>query len=335
MAAQPPAQLDPMAAAHVAAGPHLQDAAFTTRRMMLDVLIGLVPVTIAAVAVFRWYAVMQVGICVLSCLAAEYVFHTVMRRKPVSLGDLSAAVTGAILGLSLPWSSPWYVGVIGSFAAIGLGKVIFGGLGMNLFNPAMVGRAFVMISFSVVLGASAYVSPDAPGVLSQATPLTAGKMSAQVTALWPLFVGNVNGSLGETSAVACLLGGVWILVRRAGTWDAPLAVVGTVAVLSAGAQLAGVHPSLTVLHHLLGGSLLFGALFIATDPVTSPLTVKGRVIFGAFLGLFVMIIRLFSGYPEGVMFAVLLANGMVPLINRWTVPTPLGGPVPTAKGGGA
>ncbi|MGV8038743.1 MAG: RnfABCDGE type electron transport complex subunit D [Thermoanaerobaculaceae bacterium] len=337
MAAQPPTPVDPLAAAHVAPGPHLQDATFTTRRMMADVLVGLAPVLVAAVAVFGWYAVMQVGICVLACLAAEHVFHTVMRRKPGTLGDLSAAVTGAILGLSLPWSAPWYVGVIGSFAAIGFGKVIFGGLGMNLFNPAMVGRAFVMISFSVALGAGAYVLPDAPGVLSQATPLTAGKMTAEVTALWPLFVGNVNGSLGETSALACLLGGLWIVVRRAGTWDAPLAIVGTVAVLAGAAQLAGIQPSLTVLHHLLGGSLLFGALFIATDPVTSPLTRSGRAIFGVLIGLFVMVIRLFSGYPEGVMFAVLLANGMVPLINRWTVPTPLGGPVPARakKGGGA
>lgn len=331
MAAQPPAQVDPLAAAHVAPGPHLQDAAFTTRRMMADVLVGLVPVMVAAVAVFRWYAVVQVGICVLSCLAAEYLLHSVMRRKPATLGDLSAAVTGAILGLSLPWSAPWYVGVIGSFAAIGFGKVIFGGLGMNLFNPAMVGRAFVMISFSVALGAGAYVLPDAPGVLSQATPLTAGKMTAEITALWPLFVGNVNGSLGETSALACLLGGLWIMVRRAGTWDAPLAIVATVAVLSAGAQLAGIHPGLTVLHHLLGGSLLFGALFIATDPVTSPLTGKGRALFGVLIGVFVVVIRLFSGYPEGVMFAVLLGNAMVPLINRWTVPTPLGGPVPVRK----
>lgn len=331
MAAEPQSPPVPQAVVHVAPGPHVQDVSFTTRRMMADVLIGLAPVMVAALTVFGWYAVLQVGICVCSCLAAEYVFHSRMRGKPVTLGDLSAVVTGAILGLSLPWSAPWYVGVIGSFAAIGFGKVIFGGLGMNLFNPAMVGRAFVMISFSVVLGAGAYVAADLPGVLSQATPLTAGKMTAEVTELWPLFVGNVNGSLGETSAIACLLGGLWILIRRAGTWDVPLAIIGTVALLAGGAQLAGVYPSLTVLHHLLGGSLLFGAFFIATDPVTSPLTWKGRLIFGVFTGVFIMLIRLFSGYPEGLMFAVLLANATVPLINRWTVPTPLGGPVPVKK----
>lgn len=316
---------------HVAPGPHLADDAFTARRMMADVLVGLAPVMVAAVAVFRWYAVLQVGLCILSCLAAEHLLHSRLRRRPSTLSDLSATVTGAILGLSLPWSAPWYVAVIGSFAAIGFGKVIFGGLGMNLFNPAMVGRAFVMISFSVVLGAGAYVATDAPGVLSQATPLTAAKMAAQEVPLWPLFLGNVNGSLGETSALACLLGGFWICLRRAGAWDIPLAVIGTVALLGGLAQVAGLQPSLTVLHHLLGGALLFGAFFIATDPVTSPLTGRGRVVFGILVGLFVMVIRLFSGYPEGVMFAVLLANGMVPLVNRWTVPEPLGGPVPAPR----
>ncbi len=316
---------------HVAPGPHLADAAFTSRRMMADVLVGLAPVMVAAVVVFRWYAVLQVGLCILSCLVAEHLCHSRLRGRPSTLADLSATVTGAILGLSLPWSAPWYVAVIGSFAAIGFGKVIFGGLGMNLFNPAMVGRAFVMISFSLALGAGAYVVADAPGVLSQATPLTAGKMTAAVVPLWPLFVGNVNGSLGETSALACLLGGCWLCFRRAGTWDVPLALLGTVAVLAALAQATGLQPSVTVLHHLLGGALLFGAFFIATDPVTSPLTPRGRVVFGVLIGVFVMIIRLFSGYPEGVMFAVLLANGMVPLVNRWTVPVPLGGPVPAAR----
>ncbi len=329
--AEPEAQPIAAPVVHVAPGPHQADESFTTRRMMFDVLVGLVPVMVAAVVVFRWYAVLQVGLCVVSCLAAEYILHSRMRRRPVTLSDLSATVTGVILGLSLPWSSPWYVAVIGSFAAIGIGKVIFGGLGMNLFNPAMVGRAFVMISFSVALGASGYVVEGAPGVLSQATPLTLAKMAGQGSDLWPLFLGNVNGSLGETSALACLLGGFWICLRRAGTWEVPLAVVASAAVFGGIAQAAGIHPALTVLHHLFGGSLLFGAFFIATDPVSSPLTTRGRVVFGVLIGFFVVLIRLFSGYPEGVMFAVLLANAMVPLVNRWTVPTPLGGPVPAPR----
>jgi len=315
----------------VAPSPHLSNTALTTRRMMLDVIIALVPVLIMAVWVFKWYAVLQVGLCVLACLAAEYLLACKLRGRPSSLGDLSAAVTGVILGLSLPWSAPWYVAVIASFAAIGLGKVVFGGVGMNIFNPAMVGRAFVMISFSVALGSGAYVMTGGMEVVSQATPLTAGKMEAAVVELWPLFVGNVNGSLGETSAIACLLGGIFLMVRRTASWEIPASLIATVVVLAGGAQLAGIFPNLTVAHHLLGGSLLFGAFFIATDPVSSPMTIKGKFIYGAGTGAAIMVIRLFSGYPEGVMFAVLLMNGLVPLINNWTVPVPFGGPVPERK----
>lgn len=312
----------------VAPSPHLFNTRLTTKRMMIDVLVGLAPVMAMSVWVFHWYAVKQVGLCVLSCMTAEYLFACRLRGRPSSLGDLSAVVTGVILGLSLPWSAPWYVAVIGSFAGIGLGKVVFGGIGMNIFNPAMVGRAFVMISFSVALGSGAYVMTGQLNVLSQATPLTAGKMEAAVTELWPLFVGNVNGSLGETSAIACLIGGLYLLVRRAASWEVSASLIATVAVLGAGAQWAGIFPNLTVTHHLLGGSLLFGAFFIATDPVTNPMSDRGKVIFGIGTGALIMVIRLFSGYPEGVMFAVLLMNGMVPLINTWTVPKPFGGLAP-------
>ncbi len=318
----------------VSPSPHLYNVGLTTRSMMLDVLVALAPVMAMAVWIFRWYAIRQVGLCVLSCIAAEYVLESRMRRRRSNLGDLSAAVTGAILGLALPWSVPWYVAVIGSFAAIGLGKVVFGGIGMNIFNPAMVGRAFVMISFSMALGSGAYVMTGGLAVVSQATPLTAGKMEGAVTELWPLFLGNVNGSLGETSAIACLIGGLYLMIRRTACWEIPVSLVSTVTVLAAGAQLAGIYPNLTVAHHLLGGSLLFGAFFIATDPVTSPLSIRGKVIFGIGTGTLIMLIRLFSGYPEGLMSAVLIMNGMVPLINSWTVPTPYGGVVPKPDDGG-
>jgi electron transport complex protein RnfD len=223
-------------------------------------------------------------------------------------------------------------GLVASFAAIGLGKTVFGGLGMNLFNPAMVGRAFVMISFSVALGSGAYVAAGADlGVLTQATPLAAAKAGAELEALWPLFVGNVNGSLGETSALMCLLGGAYLVWRRASTWEVPVLVIAGTALFGGLAQLAGVTPEITVLEHLLGGALFFGAFFIATDPVSSPITFKGRVIFALGIAFFVVLIRQFSGYPEGVMFAVLLMNAVVPLLNNATVPVPHGGPVPERK----
>jgi len=315
---------------HVAPGPHLSSHSFTTRRMMLDVLLGLVPVVGMALVVFRWYAVLQIGICVASCLVAESLFAS-WRGRRAPLADLSAAVTGVILGLSLPWSAPWYVGVVASFVAIGLGKAVFGGLGQNVFNPAMVGRAFVMISFASVMGATSYVRSDAVfEVLTQATPLTAAKeaVGSELPGLWLMFLGNTNGSLGETSVLACLLGGLYLCWRRAASWEVPLSVLLGAAATAGLANLLNPNATLTVLHHLLGGALVFGAFFIATDPVTSPLTLRGKVVFGVGVGVLVVVIRLLSNYPEGVVFAVLLMNAMVPLINRWMVPRPFGGPLP-------
>jgi len=319
----PPPQL------HVAPGPHLSSTSSTTRRMMLDVLVGLVPVMAAAVTVFRWHAVLQISICVASCLVAESLFAFWRDRRP-PLSDLSTAVTGAILGLSLPWSAPWYVGVVASFVAIGVGKAVFGGLGQNIFNPAMVGRAFVMISFASVMGATAHVRSDADlVVLTQATPLTAAKEAtgSDLPGLWVMFLGNVNGSLGETSVLACLLGGLYLCWRRAASWEIPASMIIGAALVAGIANLLNPETPLTVLHHLVGGSLVFGAFYIATDPVTSPLTRRGKICFGAGAGVLVIVIRLFSNYPEGVVFAILLMNAMVPLVNRWMIPKPFGGPI--------
>ena len=308
---------------HVSPGPHVHSRSLSTRRMMLDVLIALTPVMVAAVAVFRLHALMQVGICVASCLIFEWLFAA-MRSRRASLGDGSAAVTGVILGLSLPWSAPWYVAVIAGMTAVGLGKAVFGGLGQNIFNPAMVGRAFVMMSFPA-MGAKAYIG-SAFDVVSQATPLSAAKTNTAFADLWVLFVGNHNGSLGEVSAVACLLGGIYLCVRRTASWEIPVSAILSVALFAGIGNLMYPSSPWTVAHHLLSGALLFGAFYIATDPVSSPLTPVGKWIFGAGLGGLVVLIRVFTNYPEGVMFAVLIMNSVVPLINRWTIPTPVGGP---------
>jgi electron transport complex protein RnfD len=291
---------------------------------MLDVVIGLVPVVLMALYVFRMYAVKQLAICVVSCLVAEALF-TKMRGRALPLKDCSALVTGIILALSLPGPAPWYVGFIASFVAIGIGKTIFGGVGMNLFNPAMVGRAFVMIAFASVLAASGY--QDAGSVVdavTQATPLDAFKQTGASVSLTALFFGLVNGSLGETSALACLIGGLYLCIRRTASWEIPLGVLLAAAFFGGIVNLTNPAADWTVLHHLLGGSLLFGAFFIATDPVSSPMTPKGKFIFGIGVGALIMLLRIFSGYPEGVMFAVLLMNSLTPLINRWTIPKPLG-----------
>jgi electron transport complex protein RnfD len=318
---------EPSAAApviHVSPSPHLSNQALTTQRIMLDVVIGLLPVVLMALYVFRLYAVKQLAICVVSCLAAEALF-TKMRSRSLPLKDCSALVTGVILALSLPGPAPWYVGFIASFVAIGIGKTIFGGVGMNLFNPAMVGRAFVMIAFASVLAAAGYQDAgSAVDAVTQATPMDTFKQTGVATPLSALFFGLTNGSLGETSALACLIGGLFLCIRRTASWEIPAGVILAVAVFGGIANLINPDAAWTVLHHLLGGSLLFGAFFIATDPVSSPLTPKGKFIFGAGVGALIMLLRLFSGYPEGVMFAVLLMNGLTPLINRWTIPQPLG-----------
>ena len=301
---------------------------------MLDVLIALVPLMVVAICVFGLNALRVMALCVAACLATEAAFAAA-RRKPFSLRDCSVIVTGVILAMSLPWNCPWYVAVIGAVAAVALGKMIFGGLGQNIFNPAMVGRAFVMICFASALAGPAFVdedNTDRSAVTTRATPMTALKQAGEGDqaparpSLAALFLGNTNGSLGETSALACIIGGAYLLLRRTAAWQAPLGAILTVVVIAGIAQFAGAH--MTMMEHLLGGALLFGALFIATDPVTSPLTPLGRLIFGVGVGGFVMLLRLASSYPEGVMFAVLLMNALVPLINRWTIPTPVGGPVP-------
>jgi electron transport complex protein RnfD len=293
---------------------------------MVDVLIALIPAIAMAFYLFRWFAVLQVGICIVSCLGVEALTSLWRGFRP-SLHDASAMVTGVILGLSLPWSAPWYVGIVASVVAIGFGKAAFGGLGQNIFNPAMVGRAFVMISFASSLGATSYVRPEASlEILTQATPLTAAKeLSGSVPGLWALFLGNANGSLGETSVLACLVGGVYLCLRRSAAWQIPVSMVASAALVAGIANLLIPDTPLTVLQHLTSGALVFSAFFIATDPVSSPLTGRGQLLFGAGIGALVVVIRLFSNYPEGVVFAVLLMNAVVPLINRVTIPEPLGG----------
>jgi len=309
---------------HVAPSPHLTEQGLSTQKIMLDVLIALAPLVLTAVIIFKWYAIKQLAICLVCCLGAETLFIK-MRNKIVTLNDYSAAITAVILALSLPATAPWYVAAIASFVAIGIGKVIFGGLGMNIFNPAMVGRAFVMIAFASLLGASGYeYSGSSVDVLSQATPMDAFKQGGVVATLSSLFWGLTNGSLGETSAFACLIGGIYLCIRRTASWEIPAGVLLSVVVCGGLADLL-TNSQWTVFHHIFGGALLFGAFFIATDPVTSPLTSRGKFIFGVGVGAFVMLLRIFSGYPEGVMFAVLLMNALTPLINRWTIPRPLGG----------
>lgn len=321
----------PRPALSIAPGPHIHDPSLTTRRMMLDVILALLPLIAVSVWVFGGRSLVQIAICTVFAMIAEALFCA-FRKRRAPLGDLSAVVTGLILALSLPASAPWYIGAVGAVTGIGLGKSVFGGLGNNTFNPAMVGRAFAMMAFPMAMGATAYVIPNCTiDVLTQATPLTRLKMAGETTALWPLFLGTTNGSIGETSALASLLGGVYLCLRRTASWEIPAGAIGMVTLIAGIQNLVHPNAAWTVWHTLSGGALLFGAFFIATDPVSSPLTPKGKFIFGAGFGAMVLMFRAWSGYPEGVMFAILIMNGLAPLINRGSIPTPIGGPVPNRK----
>lgn len=320
---------------HVAPSPHVSNTDLTTRRMMFDVVLALVPALIMAVWLFQWYALAVVGLSVLSCLATEALCQRLRGKSIGSLGDGSAAVTGLILGLSLPWSAPFYIPMIAGMIAIGLGKAAFGGLGMNLFNPAMVGRAFVMLSFARELGAEAYVRAESTlRVVTEATPLTAAKQAGEaltgLETIWPLFLGTINGSLGETSSLALLLGGLYLCLRRSAAWEIPASVLGATFLLGSIAHLSGLS-NVSGLAHLFAGSAIFTAFFIATDPCSSPLTFRGKVIFGLGVGFFIILLRVFSGYPAGAMFAILIMNATVPIINRLTIPAPVGGPWPQRR----
>lgn len=301
----------------VAASPHVVNSSLSTRIMMMDVLIALSPVIGMAIYVYGLHAAKQILICVSVCLISEFVFVS-MRKKALTLTDFSALITGVILGLSLPAPAPWYVGVVASVTAIGIGKTLFGGLGMNIFNPAMVGRAFVMIAFASVMAASGYIDKTlAIDAMTMATPLNAFKQAGVTISYDTLIFGKINGSPGEVSSIACIIGGLYLCIRRTASWQIPAGMLSTVLILGFLVDITGVQQGWTAIHHLFSGALLFGAFFIATDPVTSPLTPKGKFIFGVGTGTIVMIIRLFSGYPEGVMFAILLMNSITPLIDRW------------------
>jgi len=315
---------------HVSAAPHLSEGA-TTRRIMFEVVLAMLPMLAAGILLFRWAAVWLTVVVVAACLITEAVANWARGRSQASLTDGSAIVTGMILAFSLPPGIRLYQAAIGGVVAIGLAKMLFGGLGQNLFNPAMVGRAFLMVCFPVAM--TTWVEPATlrtigVDAVTQATPLAAAKFhSAPLAALVDLFVGRVPGCVGETSALAALVGGLYLLIRRVADWRQPVAMLATAAAFALIAHRIAPEKCADVLYHLNSGALMFGAFFIATDYVGAPVTPTGRLIFGAGAGLLVMLIRVLGGYPEGVMYAILIMNALTPLIERWTVPTPLGGKV--------
>lgn len=299
----------------------------TTRRLMWDVIIALLPAAIAAVLIFGIGALQVLVTSVTACVLFEYLITHYLLKTADTVRDGSAVITGMLLAFNLPCSMPAWMILIGAFVAIGIAKMAFGGLGKNIFNPALTGRVFLFISFPVQM--TNWPKPDFLNFLNidastAATTLNILKHadSAQTIENIPsyqqMFIGNIGGSLGETSALALLIGLCYLLLRRVITWHIPFYYVSTFFLLTALTWLKTDDIRFEPVMHLLSGGLLLGAFFMATDYVTTPMTKKGQVIFAVGCGILTYVIRFFSAYPEGVSFAILIMNAFVPLIDKYT-----------------
>ncbi|PVD16302.1 NADH:ubiquinone oxidoreductase [Mesotoga sp. Brook.08.105.5.1] len=303
------------------AAPHLRSED-SVRKIMLDVLIALSPAAVWAVVSFGLKALALILVCTLGAEALEFFVVRFVRQKKSFRPDLSGSVTGLLLALNLSVSVEWWQALIGVFVAIVIAKAVFGGLGKNFFNPALVGRVFLLISFPVQM--TTWFNPF--DMQTTATPMAILKQGApRVFSLQEMFLGTIPGSIGEVSALLLLLGFGWLLLRKRVAPFIPIAYVGTVAIMAS--IFYAVNPGFgSPLYHIFGGGLMLGALFMATDMVTSPMSIKGHIIFGIGCGAVTMIIRLFGGYPEGVSFAILVMNAFVPLIDMGTKPKIFGKP---------
>lgn len=304
----------------ITASPHI-NSGVTVGSMMRGVLYALIPAVAVSIYLFRIKAVILIAVCIGASLLTEAVFQKI-RHKKITLSDGSALVTGLLLALVLPPGIPPGTAVLGAVIAIALGKQIFGGLGYNIFNPALVGRAFLMASFPVLL--TTWIKPFSLDAVTKATPLGLMKFQGTSTPLLNLFLGQTAGSLGETSAAAILLGGIFLIWKGYIDWRIPAGYTSTVFLLGELIHLLNPAKFPSPFFQVLTGGLLLGAFFMATDPVTTPITTKGKWIFGIGGGILLIGIRIWGGLPEGVMYSILLMNMTVPLINRYIHPKPFG-----------
>lgn len=300
----------------VTASPHIRDNA-STRGLMGNVLIALIPCVVASALIFGFRALLVVGVTTAACVGFEYLYCLLM-KKPNPVGDLSACVTGVILGLNFPAGMPIWICVVGALVAIVIVKQLFGGLGYNVANPALVGRIVLFLGFTGRM--TDYVIPDmAVDALSSATPL-APEVDKSAASLLDIFLGLHGGVLGETCVVAILMGLAYLLVSRTIEATIPVSIVGTVFVLF----LVGTGDLHTALVEVMSGGLLFGAVFMATDYVTSPFTTKGKLLFGITIGLITVLIRQFGSMNEGMSYAILMGNLLTPWFNEMGHQTALG-----------
>ena len=310
----------------VSSAPHVVSPV-NTSRIMLDVIIALVPAVAMATFVFGMRALLLTAVCAASCVFFEYAVEKILKRD-VTIGDMSAAVTGVILSLNLPANLPFWMACVGSFIAIVIVKQLFGGMGQNFANPAITARVALFIGFATAMtNFPLPVAQQTADAITGATPLALFAKGLEVPSNGAMFFGTIGGSMGETSALALLIGGAYLLFKKVIEPTIPACFIGTVAVM---ALLTGNDP----IFHVCAGGVMLGAIFMATDYVTSPITTKGKVIFGVGCGLLTMIIRLYASYPEGVSFAILIMNILTPHIDNLTIPALNGVPKEKkAKGG--
>ena len=304
----------------VSSSPHLHTKT-TTQSIMRDVLIALSPATVAGAVLFGWKALLIIAMCVGTSVLSEFLFNLICKKKQ-TIGDLSAVVTGLLLALSLPTKASVWHCIVGAAFAIVVVKCLFGGIGCNFANPAVTGRVFIFIAFASGVGGGSVTNFQSTDLVAGATPLEAVKNGATdaLPSLLDMLLGNRAGAIGETCAIALVLGFIYLVVRKVISWHTPVIYVGTVFLLS-----LLIKQDITVaLYQVLGGGLLIAAIFMATDYVTTPINKYGKMVFALGCGIITVLIRFWGSYPEGVSFAILLMNILSPYIEKWCAPTPLG-----------
>lgn len=306
--------------------PHIHSGD-SVRRRMLNVVVAMLPAYLVSLYYFGFGALCVSLIAISSCLLFEFLIQKFLLKGDITLGNMSALVTGMLLAFNLPSNLPWWIVVIGALVAIGIGKMTFGGLGNNPFNPALVGRVFLLISFPAQMTTWPRPIPmnlnfNYIDVETGATTLSMIKegVPGQLPTNMQMFLGEIGGSLGEVSALALLAGFIYLLATKTISWHIPVSIILTVALFTGVFYLVDDVRYVNPLVHILSGGLLLGAIFMATDYVTSPMTHKGQLVYGVGIGLITSVIRLWGSYPEGVSFAILIMNAVTPLINNYIKP---------------
>ncbi len=321
----------------ISASPHVHSDK-TSKRVMYDVLIALVPALLVSFYVFGLSAMIMTSVAVISCLLFEYLIQKYILKTTITVNDGSALITGILLAFNLPATLPLWMVIMGSLVAIGIAKMSFGGLGYNIFNPALVGRVFLLVSFPVQMTSwptpienntslfDAVTGETTLGIIKEGLLYgeTMSTLTEKIPTILELFLGVTSGSAGEMSALALILGGLYLLIRKVITWHIPITILVTMALFTGIFWVVNPEQYANPLIHILSGGAMLGAFYMATDLVTSPMTKKGMVIFAVGIAIITVVIRLYGAYPEGISFAILIMNAFVPLINTYFKPRRFG-----------